>query len=169
MFKETWKDIAGYEGHYRISNTGKIYSIKRNILLKQSDLNKGYFVVKLQRNGIKKMYRVHRLVAMTFIPNPTGLLEVNHIDEDKSNNSVTNLEWVSHIDNVNHGTRNYRSRESLKVSNARPIVAIFKNGITKTYSSANECARLLGLSAGNINSVIRGSRNHTHGIVFKEL
>ena len=169
MIKEIWQDIAGYEGHYQISNTGKIYSIKCNRMLKQSDLNKGYHTVKLQRNGTKKMFRVHRLVAMTFIQNPNGLQEVNHIDEDKSNNSVTNLEWVNHIDNVNHGTRNSRASVSLKIARARPIVAIFKNGTTKTYTSASECAKLLGLSAGNINSVIRGSRNHTHGIVFKEL
>lgn len=169
MVNEQWSDIKGYEGYYRISNTGKIYSIKSNIMLKQSNSNKGYHSVKLQRNGIKKMYRVHRLVAMTFIPNPTGLLEVNHIDEDKSNNLVTNLEWMSHTDNVNHGTRNKRASNSLKESNKRPILAIFKNGVTKEYSSANECARILGLSAGNINSVIRGIRNHTHGIRFQEL
>ena len=92
MVNEQWSDIKGYEGYYRISNTGKIYSIKSKIMLKQSNSNKGYHSVKLQRNGIKKTYRVHRLVAMTFIPNLTGLLDVNHIDEDKSNNSVTNLE-----------------------------------------------------------------------------
>lgn len=169
MVNEQWSDIKGYEGYYRISNTGKIYSIKSNIMLKQSNSNKGYHSVKLQRNGIKKTYRVHRLVAMTFIPNPTGLLEVNHIDEDKSNNLVTNLEWMSHTDNVNHGTRNSRASDSLKIANARPIVAIFKNGVTKTYGSASQCAKLLGLSAGNINSVIRGTRNHTHGIRFQEL
>ena len=167
MAKEIWKDIPEYDGYYKISNLGNVYSVKSNLLLKQAKLNKGYHVVKLQKEGFKKDFRVHRLVATAFIPNPLGLLEVNHIDENKSNNYAGNLEWVTRTQNVNHGTRTKRASDSLKESNKRPILAIFKNGVTKEYSSANECARILGLSAGNINSVIRGARNHTHGIRFK--
>lgn len=169
MFKEVWKDVPDYEGYYKISNFGNVYSIKSNLLLKQSKLNKGYHEVKLQKNGFKQNFRVHRLVATMFISNPLGLSEVNHIDENKSNNCADNLEWVTRKQNVNHGTRNERASHSLKESNKRPILAIFKNGVTTEYSSANECARILGLSAGNINSVIRGARNHTHGIRFKAL
>ena len=169
MAKEIWKDVPEYEGYYKISNLGNVYSVKRNLFLKQSKLNKGYHEVKLQKDGFKKTFRVHRLVAIAFISNPLGLLEVNHIDENKSNNCVDNLEWVTRTQNANHGTRNKRASNSLKESNKRPILAIFKNGVTTEYSSANECARILGLSAGNINSVIRGTRNHTHGIRFQEL
>ena len=169
MVKEIWKDIAGYEGDYRISNTGKIYSIKRNRMLKQSNQPDGYYRVRLCFNGVVKSFLVHRLVATTFISNPTGLLEVNHIDEDKSNNSIINLEWTSRKDNVNYGTRNYRAGERLKILYARPIVAIFKNGTTQTYNSVRECSELLGLHVTNINRVIRGERNHTHGIRFQEL
>lgn len=169
MVKEIWRDVPDYEGYYKVSNFGNVYSVRSALVLKQSDLNKGYHVVKLQKEGFIKDFRVHRLVATVFIQNPLGLLEVNHIDENKSNNYVDNLEWVTRTQNVNHGTRNKRASNSLKESNKRPILAIFKNGVTKEYSSANECARILGLSAGNINSVIRGIRNHTHGIRFQEL
>ena len=169
MFKETWEDIAGYEGHYRISNTGKIYSVKSNRILKQPNQPDGYYRVRLWFNGVVKSFLLHRLVAMTFIPNPNGLPEVNHIDEDKSNNSVTNLEWLSCKDNVNYGTRNYRAGERLKILYARPIVAIFKNGTTQTYTSVRECSELLGLHVTNINRVIRGERKSANGIVFKTL
>lgn len=169
MDKEIWKDIPDYEGHHQISNTGKIYSVKRNRMLKQSNQPDGYYRARLCFNGVVKSFLVHRLVATTFIPNPTGLLDVNHIDEDKSNNSVTNLEWMSHKDNINHGTRNHRAAERLKILYARPIVAIFKNGTTKTYTSVRECSESLGLYVTNINRVIRGERKSANGIVFKTL
>ena len=97
---EVWKDIPGYEGLYQVSTFGNVRSLNwrnmnvvRDLYLKPH--NKGYLQVELSKNGRKKMITVHRLVAMTFIPNPNELPTVNHKDENKHNNNVENLEWCT--------------------------------------------------------------------------
>ncbi len=92
MAKEIYKDIKGYEGEYKVSNCGNVYSCKRNIILKPSTTKNGYLRVSLCQNGIKKYFSIHRLVAEAFIPNPNNLPQVNHIDENKKNNNASNLE-----------------------------------------------------------------------------
>jgi hypothetical protein len=101
-----WKDIKGYEGHYQVSNTGEVRSIKgtSQVILKGDHQRNGYKRVYLWLNGSKKNFCVHRLVAEAFIPNPLNLTDVNHIDEDKDNNSASNLEWCSHSYNMNYGS-----------------------------------------------------------------
>ena len=91
---EIWKDKKDYEGHYQVSNLGRVKSIKfgKEIILKQK-IRGGYYSVGLSKNGIVKTYYVHRLVAEAFIDNPNNYKEVNHKDECKSNNIVSNLEW----------------------------------------------------------------------------
>lgn len=116
---EVWKDIEGYEGLYQVSNTGWVRSLNyrrsgRSKLLKQGTTKKGYKVVELHKNGKGKHSRVHRLVAMTFIPNPNNYKEVNHKDENPANNNVNNLEWCTSEYNNNYGTRTKRASESLK-------------------------------------------------------
>ena len=106
---EEWKNIIGYEGLYEVSNKGNVRNVRRNTLLKLSKNNYGYINVYLYKNGIRTGFRVHRLVALTFIPNPDNLPQVNHKDEDKNNNSVDNLEWCDHKYNVNYGHRTENS------------------------------------------------------------
>lgn len=91
MKKEIYKDIKGYEGEYMVSNRGNVYSCKRNIVLKPA-IAKGYLRVGLYQDGVRKYFLVHRLVAEAFIPNPKNLPVINHLDEDKTNNDVSNLE-----------------------------------------------------------------------------
>lgn len=115
---EIWKDILGYEGLYQVSNLGNVRSLNyrrsgKTKLLKQGTDN-GYKRVELSKNGKKKKYWVHRLVAIAFISNPNNYKEVNHKDEDKSNNNVNNLEWCTREYNNNYGTRNKRTSESHK-------------------------------------------------------
>lgn len=114
---ECWKDVPGYEGRYQISYQGKIKSIQREVrcrnqicsfyrvypekLLSFNDIG-GYKQVRLYKEGKSQDYLVHRLVAMTFISNPNQYEEVNHIDGDKSNNCVDNLEWCSRHQNIHH-------------------------------------------------------------------
>ena len=104
---EIWKDIKGYEGLYRVSNSGEIYSIRKNnkkILKMKHWLDKdGYHTVKLCKNKKQKQYRVHRLVAEMFVENTNNLPQVNHLDGNKDNNNVLNLEWITLRNNIIHG------------------------------------------------------------------
>ena len=121
MTEEIWKPVVGYEGLYEVSSLGRARSLGRfvsiNRFLKGRILRlcynaKGYLRAQLSSNNKAKMYMVHRLVAIAFLPNPDNLPEVNHIDEDKTNNSVENLEWCDGKYNVNYGTRNDRIRDT---------------------------------------------------------
>lgn len=100
--KEIWKDIEGYEGYYKISNCGNVYSCNRQLQLSQLKKKSGYLKVNLHKKGEAKTFSVHRLVALAFLPNPDNLPEVNHIDANKLNNNACNLEWCSHGDNMEH-------------------------------------------------------------------
>ena len=116
---EIWKDIEGYQGLYQVSNWGNVKSFERNgtkgCILKPSK-TKGYLRVVLCKNNICKTFSVHRLVALTFLENdnPTEKTQVNHLDENKQNNHVSNLCWCSCIENNNYGSRNERASKSLK-------------------------------------------------------
>ena len=92
---EVWKDVFGYEGLYQVSNLGRVKSLKygKERILKPLKDGGGYIFVHLCKNGERKMYKIHRLVAFTFLTNPQNLSDVNHKDEDKTNNSVQNLEF----------------------------------------------------------------------------
>ena len=114
---EIWKDIQGYEGLYQVSNLGRVKSLGRNIkkpltkigyvwqserILKGRKDTKGYLRVVLYKDQTPKGFKVHRLVAVAFIPNPENKPEVDHINRDKTDNSVNNLRWVSHKENMNN-------------------------------------------------------------------
>ena len=118
--KEIWKDIPNYEGLYQVSNLGRVKSLKRkkydinskkiifvgkDIILKNIINEKGYFKVCLRSNYKNKFYKIHRLVAQAFIPNPNEYIEVNHIDGNKQNNCINNLEWCSHKHNMKEAYR----------------------------------------------------------------
>ena len=106
--QEIWRDICGYEGLYQVSNFGRVKSLRfgREKLLKVGVSNTGYANVSLIKNKSKKTFHVHVLVAVTFLPNPENKREVNHIDGDKQNNRVENLEWVTGSENTRHAIQN---------------------------------------------------------------
>lgn len=121
---EEWRDVVGYEGLYQVSNLGRVKSLKRNSIpyyykntlttytvneriCKQS-IVMGYLMVNLSKNNIKEQIKVHRLVAMMFIPNPNNYPQVNHKNENKLSNKSENLEWCTSKYNNNYGTRNKR-------------------------------------------------------------
>lgn len=98
---ETWKDIKGYENLYQVSDLGNVKNIKTGRILKQK-IDNGYYRIGFSFNGKVKMFRVHRLVAEAFLPNPKNYKIVNHIDRNRKNNNVSNLEWCDNIHNVTH-------------------------------------------------------------------
>lgn len=119
---ENWRDIEGYEGYYQVSNYGRVKSLDRDLMckkdrkchrkgqiIKQQKNKHGYAVVTLRKPGEKKTFFVHRLVALAFIPNPEKHTEINHKDENKTNNFVTNLEWCDRVYNILYGTSRKRS------------------------------------------------------------
>ena len=113
--EEIWKDIQGYEGQYMVSNLGRVKSFKKNSngnILKISDDGNGYKQISLYKNGKSKTWKIHRLVAIAFIPNPNDLPQVNHKDEDPSNNCVDNLEWCDGKYNSNYGNHNKKLSEA---------------------------------------------------------
>ena len=109
--QEIWKQSI--VENYEISNLGKIRNKKTNRIIKPDKEEKGYCRLTIKLNGKKKHYAVHRLVAIAFIPNPNNLPQVDHIDNDKSNNRVDNLRWVSNKENSQY--RWERIRKALKV------------------------------------------------------
>lgn len=100
--QKTLKDIPGFEGIYAITTDGQVWSYRNNKFLKIRKSHNGYLRVQLNVNGKPYEYRINRLVAMTYLPNPNGYEEVNHKDFNILNNSVDNLEWVSHLDNMRY-------------------------------------------------------------------
>lgn len=170
--KEIWKDINGYEGLYQVSNMGRVKrlntcdSIGRMLderVLKKSN-NNGYEMVRLCKNAKQYGYNIHRLVAQAFIPNPENKPQVNHIDENKTNNTILNLEWVTAKENQNHGSSIERSAKN----RCKSVIAIdIANGEYNEYMSCKECSIKLGLSAGNINNVLKGRQKQTGGYIFK--
>ena len=108
---EDWKDIPGYEGLYAVSNNGRVMNVRSGRILRWLNC-KCYMTVGLSKGGKVKTIYVHRLVAQAFIENPDNLSEVNHKDENKTNNSVDNLEWCDRKYNNNYGSRMDKTRKT---------------------------------------------------------
>ncbi|MGV2809928.1 NUMOD4 domain-containing protein [Enterococcus faecalis] len=159
---EEWKEIDKHS-RYSISSVGNIKNNQTGKLLKASkNKTAGYMYIRLMSDtGKRTSFRLHRLVALHFLDNPNNYEDVNHIDEDKTNNVVSNLEWCSHLENIRHGNGISRSKES------RSVKIKCSNGIT--YNSINECAKLLNISSGSISETLNGKRKHTKGFTFERI
>lgn len=143
--QEVWKDIPDYEGLYQVSNLGRVKSLQRKNQeqLKTQRINKqGYLMTQLWKNNICRTKRTNRLVAQAFIPNPNNLPQVNHKDENKLNNCVSNLEWCTDEYNKNYGTRNIRigKAKSKKVKQFD-----LKGNYIKTWDSVKQAQKKLKL------------------------
>ena len=169
MIKEIWKDIPNYENSYQVSNLGRVKSLgnksnhKKEIILKQSNIMK-YQCVSLRKNNKTKMFKVHRLVAKTFIPNLSNYPQVNHKDGNKLNNKVQNLEWCTASENIKHafkiglkkqlkGADNKRSKKVLMCDDNKKII--------KEFGSLREAERTMNIPHTNITNSIK--RNGTCG------
>ena len=170
-----WKPIHGYENIYEISNTGEIKSCARITKNgKTSYKNKeesirticvnnkrhGYCEITLYKNNIGRRYKVHRLVGTTFIPNVLNKPEINHIDGNKLNNAVNNLEWVTSIENKQHGWKN-----GLYTGNhLKRKITCATTGVV--FESVADCARILNIDRRGIFRMLKGEKNHVKGLTF---
>lgn len=161
---EVWKPVSGYETLYGVSNQGRVMNLNTQKPLRTRSDSKGYARVNLSKEGCKKTFRMHRLVADHFLPNPDGLLEVNHINENKQDNRAENLEWCSREYNVNYGTRTDRQRQKL----SKPVVQLSKSGERVShYPSLVEAERTTGFNRSSISACCRGERNQAYGYQWK--
>ena len=168
--KEEWKDVVGFVGQYKVSNKGKVLSLKSNLILKPRKTKNGYLQVRLRDKETSQMRYVHRLVGSAFCPNPKGLNEINHLDENKENNVATNLQWCTHLENTRYGTRNIRV--SIKKTNnvlvSFPVEQYTKDGkLINTYPSIAEASRQTGILVGEISRATRGIYKTYRGYIWK--
>lgn len=178
--QEIWKDIKGYEGYYQISNFGNVKSLKfnhgtRSKLLKPFD-NEGYTRVKLFIKNNGKRFLVHRLVAENFIPNPKNKPFVNHIDGNKSNNFVENLEWVTSSENVVHAIQNglrppnviCKRKKGKDNPLSKPLNQYDINGnLIAHWNCAQEVCDVLGFTYSCIIRCCQGGRKTYKGYIWK--
>ena len=162
MKNENWKEIAGYEGLYEVSDLGRIKSLKygKERILKPRKHTCGYLHVNLYKDGHKKQLLVHRLVADAFVPNPNNLETINHKDEVKTNNVSSNLEWMSRADNVAYSQPQWGKRS----------VQMFDKStgeLLKTFPSTMEAERVTGISRSHISKCCKGKYKSTGGYIWK--
>lgn len=187
MDKEIWKDIKDYEGMYQVSNLGRVRSldkivngsnqygahfikIRRGKLLKLHISNNGYYRVILVSDNKNKNFLIHRLVAKAFIPNPNNLPEINHIDGNKSNNIIDNLEWCNHSYNIQHRInvlgikmktehlQRYRNNQKRKINQYDK-----QGNFIKQWNCINDITKKLKIPHSNITACCKGRLNTAHG------
>lgn len=190
--QETWKDIKNFEGMYQVSNLGRVRSVDRfdnmgrlrkgNIKVAR-DNGHGYLAVQMYKDNQQKIRYVHRLVAQTFLDNPDNKPEVHHIDSDRGNNVIDNLQWVTskennsfpeHIESMKKNPKWLENSRSA-MSKARDKAIIInsyrtkftRGGVSLEFNSLAEGARQLGLDKGNATRVANGKQAHTHGYTIE--
>lgn len=175
--KEIWKDIKNYEGLYQVSNLGRVRSLnkcvkhsnhymnlKGQILKPQIDCQTSYKKIRLCKDGKYKHHSIHRLVAEAFIPNPNNYPVINHINENRIDNRIENLEWCTQKYNCNHGTKNKRT--AIKLS--KPVIQYDLDGnYIRKWQSAMEIQRQLGYANTNINACCNNKIKRVYGYIWK--
>ena len=172
MKEKIWKDIPNYEGLYKISTDGEVVSLKyyQNKTLKTNIHKSGYAHVSLYKNRIKKTFKVHRLVAETFLNNPCNKLQVNHKDGNKKNNNVENLEWCTQEENQIHAFKNglNHGRRGVENGHHRKVVQYDKEmNKIKTWSYMTEIQECLGINVSNICNCCKGKIKSVGGFIFR--
>ena len=181
ILNEEWRPVKGFEGYYEVSNQGRVRSLDnyrrvcdvngvehmrfvKGVVRKLQLLPNGYVSVSLKSMGKHRRFNVHRLIAETFIPNPHNLPEVNHKDEDKSNNRVDNLEWCDRLYNANYGT----GRQRMIMTKSRQIEQLTLDGRhVAYYDSGNEAARMTNYNRTSIHKALNGTQNTAYGYQWR--
>lgn len=193
MQKEIWKDIKGFESLYQVSNLGRIKSLSKFINnnpksktigfyskeknLKPTKSNSGYLYVVIYKKSKKYTLFIHRLVAQAFIPNPDNLPQVDHLDGNKLNNNVDNLEWVTSKENINRawkmGLYKPRSENKGKLNNysksirKKVLQYDLQGNLINSYNSTREASRITNYNNGNINNCCNNKQKTAYGFIWK--
>lgn len=187
MKNEIWKDIPGYEGCYQVSNLGNIKSLKRTVntlfgrpkvqdefIFLKENLKGGYLGVNLSNNGSVKKMKIHRLVAMAFISNPENKKCVNHIDGNKQNNHIENLEWVTYKENSVHASNIGLSSTYWSGKGGKGYFANMKinqydlnMNFIKTHDSATLASKEVGIDKSCIIRAANGKIKQSKGFRWK--
>ena len=150
---ETFVKVEGFE-NYEVSNLGKVRNIKSGIMLKPY-LNHGYLMLCLYGYNKRKNLLLHRIIATAFIDNPGKKPQINHIDENKLNNDLSNLEWCTERENAIHGTRTKRVAEKLS---KKVIQLDLNDNILNVFKSMRQAERETGIDATSISACCNGKR-----------
>lgn len=165
---EEWKEIDGFDGAYLVSTAGRIISLVRGNRreLKGSLNGDGYREITLTKQGKPVRRYVHRLVAETFIPNPWGKPCVNHRDYDRSNNAVSNLEWVTYYENSEYSYE--RVVAASREKSCKPVIQYDKRGnFIHRYESLSEAGRETGVNVGHIGRCVKGYEKTAGGYIWR--
>ena len=160
------KEIEGFE-NYIICTDGTVHNKKGHNISRWKD-NVGYLQVKLSKEGKWYYKRVHRLVAEAFIPNPNNLKQVNHIDGDKTNNEVSNLEWIDNKNNTQHGYDNnlYHSKHrNIKIE----VYDKITHQLINTYKSIRETANKLNINRKTLSRILFDDKENNYDYDFKAI
>lgn len=156
-----WKPILEYENYFEISDTGIVRRLSNQKILKPHKTYKGYLRIALCVNKVSKKYTIHRLVALTYIPNPDNKEYVNHIDGNKLNNSVSNLEWATHCENETHAFIN-------KLKCRKPVIQYdLNNNYINEFSSAYAASLSTKIARSSIFECCNGKLNTAGKYIWK--
>lgn len=190
MFEE-WEPLPEFESAYMVSSLGRIFSLRTHKMLKPKQTPAGYLRVSPCVDGVRKEYAIHRAVALAFIPNPDNKPTVNHINEDKTDNRVTNLEWATNAEQNVHGTRIERAMahtdwvartekidytavaakhnyHEINRNQMKPVLQFDRHGIfIAMFDGVCEAARAVHVNAGHLCECLKGRRKSCGGYQWK--
>ena len=167
---DEFSDIQGYEGLYKINRSGEVLSVRSGKLLKAGKNKQGYMNVVLTKDGKAKTHKVHRLVALAFIPNPNNYPLINHKDENKTNNRVKNLEWCTSKYNLNYGSAIKRRSEAIIASPVKQRKAVVQLSLlgefVKEYRSTKEASEETCIDRRQISRAINHVGKQAQGYLW---
>ena len=183
---EQWRDIKSFEGLYQVSTYGQVKRLSKTVvneglkgktkqfvskemILKPARVSKGYLGVTLTKDGVRYPRKIHRLVAETFIDNPLNKSQVNHIDCDKTNNRIENLEWVTQQENIDHAKINgLITCEKATLKKYRKVSQFdLSMNLIREWNSLKEAGEFLGKPSSNISKCCNGEIKTAYGYVWK--